>query len=60
MNWATFWFGFVVGSIMTILVVFLIVDKDNQYACQQKGGQLVKGQCYKLEAIKWTQDALNY
>ncbi len=52
MNWATFWFGCVIGSLMTILVVLLIVDKDNQYACQQKGGQLVKGQCYKLEAIK--------
>ena len=52
MSWAEFWFGCVFGSIMTIVVTLTILDKDMQYACQQKGGQLVKGQCYKLEAIK--------
>lgn len=52
MNWATFWFGFVIGCIMTVLVTVIIIEKDMQYACQQKGAHLIKGQCYKLEAIK--------
>lgn len=51
-EWFTFFVGIFVGAVLS-LSVFLTIDTNRMVAeCAAKGATLVKGQCYKLEAVK--------
>ncbi len=52
MSWTDFIIGMVVGMIIMAGAWFNSWATDQDNACEQKGGQIVKGRCYKLEAIK--------
>ncbi len=50
--WFTFFIGLFVGAVLSFSV-FLTIDTNRMVEeCRAKGATLVKGQCYKLEAVK--------